>query len=163
MWHALGVIALLVGAVGAYPPPKAGDKPDYDKLAKEAVENMLKAMAEGKTDEAIKLMGFPFRDTHGEEKSTQEMATQLDRESGAIGRVKVTTAGVATAETLAGWAKKENVELQATKDLEALVKHAGKDVRFVVVKFEVNATTFIHSVFLVKPEKGGVKIVGAGR
>ena len=61
------------------------------------------------------------------------------------------------------WVKKERAELEAATSLDDLVEHAGKEVRFVVIKIEEDASNIGYNVVLVKPEKGGVKIVGVSR
>ncbi len=156
--------AVCIPAALTYPPPpKEQPKPDYDKLAKEAVEKLSTAIAARKTDDAIKLMGFPFREASGEMKTAEEMTKSLDCESGGLKILKITVSGVTTADTLVEWAKKETVDLEATKVLNDRVKLTGKDARFVVTKFELGETTSINLVLLIKVDMGGVKIVGASR
>jgi hypothetical protein len=157
------VSASFVGVGAAFPPPKAEAKQDDDKLAKEVVEKFLTAVKEGKTDDAIKLIKFPFRTAPDGEQSEEEMRRDLPRESAALAQIPIEVATVATADTLAAWAKKADVDLPAAKNLESLVKHAGKDVRFVVLKVSIAPGQDNHTVLLVRPEKGDAKIVGACR
>lgn len=160
----LAAIFLVVGSLPGYPPPtKEVNKPDHDKLAKQAVEKMLTALAEGKTEEVIKLMGFPFRDADGEQRSIEEATKSWKEESATLSKLKIVVAGVYTTDSFSEWVKKEKAELETTNNYDDLVKHAGKEIRFVVVKIEEDASTFGYNVFLVKPENTGVKIVGVSR
>ena len=160
----LVAICLVVGPLPAFPPPtKEQAKPDHDKLAKEAVEKLLAAVAEGKTDDAVKLMGFPFRDAQGEKQSVEEVTRTWKAESVTLSKLKIVVVGVFSLDSFSAWVKKERAKLEAVTNLDDLVEHAGKEARFVVIKIEEDAPNFGYNVVLVRPEKAGVKIVGVSR
>jgi hypothetical protein len=165
--HLLAILALGSLAAFAFADPiKKATKVDNDKIAKECVESFIKAVMEGKGDDAIKFLATPFRDHGGQKKENlDEFKRDFDRPPPAGAEIKASGEPFELSKFNEVLKKKEFKELDADT-IKSYEEFIGKEGRIILIELTQNGKPApvrdSPPHMLIRVKDGKAHIVGVG-
>lgn len=162
----LPAILALCGSVGfAHADPiKKAPSVDSDKITKECAEGFIKALLEGKADEAMKFCATPFRDPEGNKlDNLDKFKREFERPPPAGIDIKVGSA-IELSKVNAFLKKKELKELD-DDTIKAYEEFMGKEGRIVMLEMTRNGAPPSKESpphMLIRVKDGKAHIVGVG-
>jgi hypothetical protein len=136
----VAVVTAVSGAAVGFPPPKAGEKVDLDKSAKETAEVFCQNLTKLDVDALVKAIEFPLLEDGGSKDKAEDLRAELENvPKDEFAKMKVTVKEVVAAEKFVAWGKKlDNPPRILDKEdrLKAMLDRLGKDGRFVALEVE---------------------------
>lgn len=151
----------VAGLVPADPIKKVST--DADKLAKECADAFVKAILEGKADDALKLCATPFRDPEkGKLDNLDKLKRDIERPTQA--QIEVKVGEPIKLSKLNTFLKKELKELDDAT-IKEYGEYIGKDGRVIMLEVKANGAREIVNppYLLIRVKDGKAHIVGLVR
>ena len=135
-----------------------------DKLTKECAESFIKALLDGKVDEALKLCATPFREQDGTKSET------LDNLKKEFGRPPPAGIEIKVGESIAldkfnEWSKKNGDKEMSDDAIKEYGEFLGKDGRIVMLEVKMMGQAIPKGDrphMLIRVKDGKAQIVGVG-
>lgn len=162
---ASGIAALaLFGIAAGYPPPKADERANADKLAGEAAEAFAKKLTKGDVEGVLAAVEFPVMDSRRTYETADAMRSEMEKVGKAeFAKRKITVKQVLAPDKVPEWAKTVTNPPRMLGDAEkikAFTDRAGKDGRAVAVEFDFGDSEPKPGVIWLKFKAGKPIIVG---